>query len=488
MAEKEYLTTSTGAPVSDNQHSLTAGNPGPTLLEDVHLIDKLAHFDRERIPERVVHAKGAGAHGYFEVTHDVTQWTKADFLSEVGKKTPLFIRFSTVGGEKGSADSARDPRGFAIKLYTNEGNYDIVGNNTPVFFIRDAIKFPDLIHTQKRNPQTNLKDANMFWDFFSLTPETLHQVTILFSDRGTPRTYRHMDGFGSHTFKWINAAGEAFWIKYHFKTDAGIENWTSEEAARVAGEDPDYATRDLFNHLASGQTATWTAYVQIMPLADADTYRFDPFDVTKVWLHKDYPLIPFGRIVLDRNPRNYFAEVEQAAFAPTNLVPGIGFSPDKMLQGRIFSYPDTHRHRLGGNFDLLPINRPHVAVRSYARDGAMRFDDNGGNSVNYEPNSFGGPKAAKEFEHHPQTLSGQTQRSGYRDESQDFVQPGLLYRLMSEDEKARLVSNLVAHLGGANREIQERQVRIFSKADPDYGARVARGLGLEVSAETAAAD
>jgi catalase len=488
MADKEYLTTSSGAPVSDNQHSLTAGNPGPTLLEDVHLIDKLAHFDRERIPERVVHAKGAGAHGYFEVTHNVAKWTKADFLSEVGKKTPLFIRFSTVGGEKGSADSARDPRGFAIKIYTNEGNYDIVGNNTPVFFIRDAIKFPDLIHTQKRNPQTNLKDANMYWDFFSLTPESLHQATILFSDRGTPKSYRNMDGFGSHTFKWINAAGEAFWIKYHFKADAGIENWTGPEAEHLAGTDPDYATRDLFNHLASGQTVTWTASVQIMPLADANTYRFDPFDVTKVWLHKDYPLIPFGRIVLDRNPSNYFAEVEQAAFAPTNIVPGIGFSPDKMLQGRIFSYPDTHRHRLGTNFDLLPINRPQVEVRSYARDGAMRFDENGGASVSYEPNSFGGPEAAKEFEHHPLEISGQTVRTGYRDESQDFVQPGLLYRLMTEAEKTRLIANLVGHLGKANREIQARQAGLCYKADPDYGTRLAQGLGIELPIEAAAAD
>lgn len=488
MTDKKYLTTSTGAPVSDNQHSLTAGDSGPTLLEDVHLIDKLAHFDRERIPERVVHAKGAGAHGYFEVTHDVKNWTKAAFLNEIGKKTPLFIRFSTVGGEKGSADTARDPRGFAIKLYTDEGNYDIVGNNTPVFFIRDAIKFPDLIHTQKRNPQTNLKDANMFWDFFSLTPESTHQTTILFSDRGTPKTYRHMDGFGSHTFKWINADGEAYWIKYHFKADAGVKNWTREEADKMASSDPDYATRDLFEHLDSGQTATWTAYIQIMPLADADTYRFDPFDVTKVWLHRDYPLIPFGRIVLDRNPSNYFAEVEQAAFAPTNIVPGIGFSPDKMLQGRIFSYPDTHRHRLGGNFDLLPINRPHVEVRTYARDGAMRFDENGGASVHYEPNSFGGPKADKEFEHHPLSLGGQTVRTAYRDENQDFVQPGLLYRRMTEEEKTRLVGNIVAHLGNANREIQARQAGLFYKADPDYGTRVARGLGITLPIEAAIAD
>lgn len=482
MTEKDHLTTNFGIPVSDNQHSLTAGNPGPTLLEDFHLIEKLAHFNRERIPERIVHAKGAGAHGYFEVTHDVTQWTKANFLHQVGKRTPTFLRFSTVGGEKGSADSARDPRGFALKFYTEEGNYDLVGNNTPVFFIRDAIKFPDLIHTQKRNPETNARDANMFWDFFSLTPETTHQVTILFSDRGTPKTYRNMDGFGSHTFKWVNAEGKAVWVKYHFKTEAGIENWTNEEAVRMAGENPDYATIDLFEHIADGNEAAWKVYVQIMPLEDAATYRFDPFDVTKVWLHKDYPLIPVGRLVLNRNPQNYFAEVEQAAFSPSNVVPGIEFSPDKMLQGRIFGYPDTQRYRLGANYALLPINRPHSEVHNYQRDGAMRFDDNGGNRPHYEPNSFNGPKAAPLYSPLPYEVSGLAQQTGYRDEDSDFIQPGLLYRLMTEAERSRLISNLVGHMKGAKKEIQERQVQNFFKADPEYGTRIAQGLGLDIAA------
>lgn len=488
MTEKNYLTDNFGIPVSDNQHSLTAGNPGPTLLEDFQMIEKLAHFNRERIPERIVHAKGAGAHGYFEVTHDVTKWTKAAFLSEVGKRTPAFVRFSTVGGEKGSADSARDPRGFAVKFYTEEGNYDLVGNNTPVFFIRDAIKFPDFIHTQKRNPQTNAKDPGMYWDFLSLTPESLHQVTILFSDRGTPKTYRNMDGFGSHTFKWVNAEGKAVWVKYHFKTEAGIENWTREEAVRMAGVNPDYATLDLFEHIASGKEAAWTVYVQIMPLEEAASYRFDPFDVTKVWLHKDYPLIPFGRFVLNRNPRNYFAEVEQAAFSPSNIVPGIEFSPDKMLQGRIFAYPDTHRYRLGTNYALLPINRPVAEVRNYQRDGAMRFDDNGGNRPNYEPNSLNGPQAAPLYSPLPYDVSGLAQRVGYRDEDNDYVQPGLLYRLMSEDEKVRLTGNLIDHMKNVRREVQERQIQHFYKADPDYGARVARGLGLDIEALMQPAD
>jgi catalase len=488
MADKDHLTTSFGIPVTDNTNSLTVGYPGPTLLEDFHLVEKLAHFNRERIPERIVHAKGAGAHGYFEVTHDVTQWTKAAFLNRVGKKTPLFVRFSTVGGEKGSADSARDPRGFAIKFYTEEGNYDLVGNNTPVFFIRDAIKFPDFIHTQKRNPQTNAKDANMFWDFLSLTPESLHQVTILFSDRGTPKTYRNMDGFGSHTFQWVNAEGKAVWVKYHFKTDAGIENWTREESVKMAGEDPDYATVDLFSHIARGQEATWTLYVQIMPLEEAASYRFDPFDVTKVWSHKDYPLIPVGRMVLNRNPENYFAEVEQAAFAPTNIVPGIGFSPDKMLQGRIFAYPDTHRYRLGANYALLPINKPAVEVRNYTRDGAMRFDNNGGASPNYEPNSFNGPKADPTYGAPALEFSGPAQRTAYRLTDNDFVQPGDLYRLMSEEAKARLVDNLVDHMRAAKKEIQVRQVQHFFRADPDYGTRVAKGLGIEIPATSVVGD
>ena len=482
--QKQHLTTSFGIPVSDNTHSLTAGYPGPTLLEDFHLVEKLAHFNRERIPERVVHAKGAGAHGYFEVTHDVTQWTKAAFLNSVGKRTPLFVRFSTVGGEKGSADSARDPRGFAVKFYTEEGNYDLVGNNTPVFFIRDAIKFPDFIHTQKRNPQTNLKDPGMYWDFLSLTPESTHQVTILFSDRGTPKTYRNMDGFGSHTFKWVNADGKGVWIKYHFKADAGIDNWTREEAERIAGEDPDYATKDLFAHIASGREATWTVYVQVMQLEDAATYRFDPFDVTKVWSHKDYPLIPVGKMVLNRNPENYFADVEQAAFSPSNVVPGIEFSPDKMLQGRVFAYPDTHRYRLGANYSLLPINRPLFEVRNYQRDGAMRFDANGGPGPNYEPNTANGPSPAPLYSPTPVEVAGAGVRVGYRDEDNDFVQAGDLYRLMSEDEKARLVDNLVNHMKSVRKDVQQRQVLHFYKADSDYGQRVAQGLGIEVPVES----
>lgn len=385
------LTTSWGAPVGDNQNSITAGDRGPTLIQDVHLLEKLAHFNRERVPERVVHAKGAGAHGYFEVTNDVTKYTKAAFLSEVGKRTPLFIRFSTVAGELGSSDTVRDPRGFAVKFYTEDGNYDIVGNNTPVFFIRDAIKFPDFIHTQKRDPRTHLKNPTAVWDFWSLSPESLHQVTILMSDRGIPATLRHMHGFGSHTFKWTNDKGEGVWIKYHFKTEQGVKNLDVNTAAKLAGENPDYHTEDLFNAIENGDFPAWKLYVQIMPLEDANTYRFDPFDVTKVWSQKDYPLIEVGRMVLDRNPENYFAEVEQATFSPGTLVPGIDVSPDKMLQGRLFAYHDAHRYRVGANHQALPINRSRNEVKNYQRDGQMRFDDNGGRSVYYEPNSFGGP-------------------------------------------------------------------------------------------------
>ena len=390
-SHKSNLTTDAGAPIGDNQNSMTAGNRGPVLIQDVALLEKLAHFNRERIPERVVHAKGAGAHGYFEVTNDLTEYTKADFLSEIGKKTPVFTRFSTVAGESGSADTLRDPRGFAVKLYTDEGNYDIVGNNTPIFFIRDAIKFPDFIHTQKRDPQTHLKNHNAIWDFWSLSPESLHQVTILMSDRGIPATFRHMHGFGSHTFKWTNAAGESVWVKYHFKTEQGIKNLTAEVAEELAGSNPDYHTEDLFNAIENGDAPAWKLCVQIMPLADADHYRFNPFDVTKVWSQKDYPLIEVGRMVLDRNTDNYFAEVEQVTFTPGNIVPGVDFSPDKLLQGRLFAYGDAHRHRVGANSHLLPINRPKNEVKNYHRDGAMRSDANGGSSVYYEPNSLGGP-------------------------------------------------------------------------------------------------
>ncbi|MCM3444900.1 catalase KatA [Bacillus velezensis] len=472
------LTTSWGAPVGDNQNSMTAGDRGPALIQDVHLLEKLAHFNRERVPERVVHAKGTGAHGYFEVTNDVTKYTKAAFLSEVGKRTPLFIRFSTVAGELGSSDTVRDPRGFAVKFYTEEGNYDIVGNNTPVFFIRDAIKFPDFIHTQKRDPRTHLKNPTAVWDFWSLSPESLHQVTILMSDRGIPATLRHMHGFGSHTFKWTNDKGEGVWIKYHFKTEQGVKNLDVNTAAKIAGENPDYHTEDLFNAIENGDFPAWKLYVQIMPLEDANTYRFDPFDVTKVWSQKDYPLIEVGRMVLNRNPENYFAEVEQATFSPGTLVPGVDVSPDKMLQGRLFAYHDAHRYRVGANHQALPINRSRNEVKNYQRDGQMRFDDNGGRSVYYEPNSFGGPKESPEDKQAAYPVSGFADSVSYNHHDH-YTQAGDLYRLMSEEERARLVANIVSAMKPVEKEeIKLRQIGHFYKADPEYGRRVAEGLGL----------
>ncbi|MED4616426.1 catalase [Priestia megaterium] len=478
---KNNLTTSWGAPVGDNQNSMTAGSRGPTLIQDVHLLEKLAHFNRERVPERVVHAKGAGAHGYFEVTNDVSSYTKAAFLSEVGKRTPLFVRFSTVAGENGSADTVRDPRGFAVKFYTEEGNYDLVGNNTPVFFIRDAIKFPDFIHTQKRDPRTHLKNPTAVWDFWSLSPESLHQVSILMSDRGIPATLRHMHGFGSHTFKWVNAEGDGVWVKYHFKTEQGVKNLSPDVAAKLAGENPDYHTEDLFNAIEKGDFPSWKLYVQIMPLEDADTYRFDPFDVTKVWSQKDYPLIEVGRMVLDRNPENYFAEVEQATFSPGTLVPGIDVSPDKMLQGRLFAYSDAHRYRVGANHQALPINRPRNEVNNYQRDGQMRFDDNGGRSVYYEPNSFGGPTESHENKQAAYPVSGVADSVAY-DHNDHYTQAGDLYRLLSEDERTRLVANIVEAMKPVEKEeIKLRQIQHFYKADPEYGTRVADGLGLSVT-------
>ncbi|WP_412097216.1 catalase [Carnobacterium maltaromaticum] len=459
---------------------MTAGNRGPVLIQDVALLEKLAHFNRERIPERVVHAKGAGAHGYFEVTNDLTEYTKADFLSEIGKKTPVFTRFSTVAGESGSADTLRDPRGFAVKLYTDEGNYDIVGNNTPIFFIRDAIKFPDFIHTQKRDPQTHLKNHNAIWDFWSLSPESLHQVTILMSDRGIPATFRHMHGFGSHTFKWTNAAGESVWVKYHFKTEQGIKNLTAEVAEELAGSNPDYHTEDLFNAIENGDAPAWKLCVQIMPLADADNYRFNPFDVTKVWSQKDYPLIEVGRMVLDRNTDNYFAEVEQVTFTPGNIVPGVDFSPDKLLQGRLFAYGDAHRHRVGANSHILPINRPKNEVKNYHRDGAMRSDANGGSSVYYEPNSLGGPTETLANKQASFEVHGMADSVAY-DDDDHYTQAGDLYRLLSEDGKTRLIANIVGHMQPVEDEaIKVRQIQHFLKADPEYGARVAAGLGINI--------
>ena len=479
--DREKLTTGSGMPVDDDQNSATAGPDGPVLMQDVHLTEKLAHFDRERIPERVVHAKGAGAHGFFEVTADVTEYTRASFLSEVGKRTDVFVRFSTVGGEKGSADSERDPRGFAVKFYTEEGNYDLVGNNTPVFFIRDPLKFPDFIHTQKRDPASNLKDPDMFWDFLSLTPESLHQVTILFSDRGTPRTYRNMNGYSSHTYMWYNESGDYVWVQYHFKTEQGIENFTGEEADEMRGTDPDHATRDLYEAIEQGDFPSWRLEMQIMTPEEAESYRFDPFDITKVWPHEDFPPIEIGRMVLNRNPENYFAEVEQAAFAPANLVPGIGPSPDKMLQGRLFSYPDTQRHRLGPNYHLLPINAPKCPMHSYQRDGAMRHDDNDGGGPNYWPNSFGGPGPDPSYAVPAIDVAGMAARHAYELADVDFVQPGNLYRdVMTDQDRENLVSNIVDHLSGAQQRLQLRQCALFYKADEDYGTRVAEGLGLDL--------
>lgn len=480
VSNNNKLTTSWGAPVGDNQNSVTAGHRGPTLIQDVHLLEKLAHFNRERVPERVVHAKGAGAHGYFEVTNDLTKYTKAAFLSEVGKRTPLFIRFSTVAGELGSADTVRDPRGFAVKFYTEEGNYDLVGNNTPIFFIRDAIKFPDFIHTQKRHPQTHLKNPNAVWDFWSLSPESLHQVTYLMGDRGIPATFRHMNGYGSHTFKWVNANGDGVWVKYHFKTEQGVKNLAEDVAARLAGENPDYHTEDLFNAIQNGDYPAWKLHVQIMPLEDANTYRFDPFDVTKIWSHKDYPLIEVGRMVLNRNPQNYFAEVEQATFSPGTMVPGVEPSPDKMLQGRLFAYADAHRYRVGANHNSLPINRPRNEVNNYQRDGQMTYGNNGGGSVYYEPNSFGGPKESPADKQAAFPVYGMAESVAY-DHDDHYTQAGDLYRLMSAEERARLVQTIVNAMKPVESdEIKLRQIQHFYKADAEYGTRVAEGLGLPV--------
>lgn len=480
--EKKKLTTNFGRPVDDDQNSKTAGIPGPTIMEDIHLVEKLAHFNRERIPERVVHAKGAGAGGYFEVTHDVTKYTRAKFLSKVGKRTEVFARFSTVGGEKGSADTARDPRGFAVKFYTEEGNYDLVGNNTPVFFIRDPIKFPDFIHTQKRNPETNAKDPDMFWDFLSLTPESVHQVTILFSDRGTPKGYRHMNGYGGHAFKWWNDKGEFVWVKFHLKTVQGIQNLTRQEATQLAGENPDYATDDLFQAIERGDNPAWDVQIQVMTPEQAKDYKFNPFDMTKVLPHGDFPVMPLGRFVLNRNPANYFAEVEQAAFCPGNFVPGIGPSPDKMLQARILFYHDAHRYRLGPNYHLIPVNSPKGAKAStYQRDGTMRVDGNEGAAPNYYPNSFGGPEPQPDVAEPGIEVSGKTGRQPHIHPNDDFIQAGTLYsKVMSDMDREHLIGNIVDHLGNAQKRIQLRQAAVFYRAHEEYGTRVAQGLKLDV--------
>ncbi|RBQ21678.1 catalase [Spongiactinospora rosea] len=481
MSNRPTSTTDAGIPAPSDEFSLSVGPNGPLLLQDHYLIQKMAHFNRERVPERVVHAKGGGAYGVMRITEDVSQYTKAD-LFQKGKETELFLRFSTVAGELGSADTARDPRGFAIKFYTEHGNYDIVGNNTPIFFIRDPQKFSDFIHSQKRRADNHLHDNNMQWDFWTLSPESAHQVSFLMTDRGTPKTWRNMHGFGSHTFLWYNAAGEKFWVKYHFKTEQGIENFTDAEAKALAATDPDHHIRDLHTAIARGDHPSWQVNVQIMPFEAAADYRFNPFDLTKVWPHSDYPEITIGRFTLNRNPVNYFAEVEQSGFEPSNLVPGIGASPDKMLQGRLFSYPDTHRYRIGANYQQLPVNAPKVPVHGYNRDGAMRFA-NGGDPV-YAPNSLNGPVADPSLyageDYH---LTGDIVRSAYRRhaEDDDYVQPRALWEnVLSETDRAHMVGNIVGHASApeVTTDTKKRVVEYWTNIHKDLGEGVAKGLGL----------
>ena len=473
------LTLNNGRPVGDNQNSISAGRRGPLLMEDYLLFEKMAQFNRERVPERVVHAKGSGAFGKFTVTHDISKYTTAKLFSKVGNTCETFARFSTVGGEKGSADTARDPRGFSVKFYTEEGNWDMTGNNTPIFFIRDPLKFGDFIHTQKREPQTNLKSSTMMWDFWSLSPESLHQVTILFSDRGIPDGYRHMNGYSSHTFSLINAENELVYVKWHFKTKQGIKNLHPDKAEALAGADPDYSQRDLFHAIEKGDFPKWTVYIQVMGEDEANSYtKFNPFDLTKVWPHGDFPLIEVGEFELNLNPENYHQDVEQAAFNPVNIVPGMGFSPDKMLQARLVSYPDAHRYRIGVNYESLPVNRPRAAVvKNYNRDGSMRFDGNGGSTPNYEPNSFGGPKEDRKYLDRPIKLSGEpAARYNHREDNDDYTQAGNLFRLMSEEQKNLLCLNIAKSLGQTPVRIQELQLSHFEKADPDYAGRIQKFL------------
>ena len=476
MSKCPFMTTDAGIPVADNQNSLTAGPRGPVLMSDHQLMERMAHFNRERVPERVVHAKGAGAHGTLTITNDISRYTRAKLFAKAGNQCDAFVRFSTVAGELGSADTARDPRGFACKFYTEEGNWDMVGNNTPVFFIRDPLKFQDFIHSQKRHPQTGLRDNTMQWDFWSLSPESLHQVTILFSDRGIPATLRHMNGYSSHTFSLWNKNGERFWVKWHFKTAQGIQCLTDEEASKIAGSDLDHHRRDLFESIAKSDFPKWNAQLQVMPEADAETYSMNPFDLTKVWPHKDYPLIEVGVLELNRNPENYFAEVEQAAFEPGNMPPGMGTSPDKVLQARLLSYPDAHRYRIGVNYSQLPVNKPHCPVHTYNRDGHMRFDGNGGAQVNYQPNSFNGPIDDKQFAEPPLKISGDAARYDHRLGNDDYIQAGNLFRLMNANQKAQLIDNLVRSLKPVPEFIQTRQLQHFYKADKAYGEGVTKGL------------
>jgi len=474
---KKTLTTNTGAAIGDNQNSLTAGPRGPLLMQDWQLMEKHAHFNRERLPERVVHAKGSGAYGKLTITKDISAFTKADAL-QPGKESECFLRFSTVAGEAGAADAERDVRGFSLKVYTDEGNWDIVGNNTPVFFLRDPYKFPDFIHTQKRDPRSNLRNSTAVWDYWSKSPEAMHQITILFSDRGLPTSYRHINGYGSHTFSFINSANERFWVKFHFKTKQGIKTQSDEEAATAIGNDRETHQRDLYEAIEAGDTPKWKFCVQIMPEADAAKTSYDPFDLTKVWPHNEYPLIEVGELELNRNPENYFAEVEQAAFSPAHVVPGIGHSPDRVLQFRIASYGDAARYRLGVNHVSLPVNKPRCPVHSYTRGGAMRFDDNGGSSVNYEPNGFDGPREDPSANEPPLALEGSAARYNHRDGNDDYSQAGDLFRLFDTDQQNRLMDAIAGAMTGVPVNIQRAQLVHFRATDPAYGDGIAKRLGL----------
>lgn len=473
------LTTAAGAPVADNQDSLTAGPRGPMLLQDLWFLEKLAHFDREVIPERRMHAKGSGAFGTFRVTHDISKYTRAALFSQVGNECEMFARFSTVAGERGAADAERDIRGFALRFYTEQGNWDVVGNNTPVFFFRDPLKFPDLNRAVKRDPRTNLRDAENNWAFWTGLPEALHQVTIVMSDRGIPKSYRHMHGFGSHTFSMINADNERFWVKFHFRTQQGIENLTDDEAAKVIAEDRESSQRDLYEAIERGDFPKWKFYIQVMPEAEAENYRFHPFDLTKVWSKKDYPLIEVGEFELNRNPDNYFADVEQAAFTPANLIPGISFSPDRMLQGRLFSYGDAARYRVGVNHHQIPVNHPKAApgLNTYHRDGQMRVDGNQGSTPGIQPNNFGGWPEQPEYRDPSQAVGSTADRFNYREDDDNyFEQPGDLFRLMDATQQQALFDNTARAIDGASKESIERHIEHCTKADPAYGEGVRKAI------------
>ncbi len=478
---KKKLTTAGGCPVAHNQNVMTAGPRGPQLLQDVWFLEKLAHFDREVIPERRMHAKGSGAYGTFTVTRDISHYSRASIFSAVGKQTELFARFTTVAGERGAADAERDIRGFALKFYTDEGNWDLVGNNTPVFFLRDPLKFPDLNHAVKRDPRTNLRSATSNWDFWTSLPEALHQITIVMSDRGIPASYRHMHGFGSHTFSLINADNERFWVKFHFKSQQGIENLTDEQAQALIGQDRESHQRDLLESIDGGQHPKWTLQIQVMPEAEAATVPYNPFDLTKIWPHGDYPLQEVGVLELNRNPENFFAEVEQAAFNPANVVPGIGFSPDKMLQGRLFSYGDAQRYRLGVNHQLIPVNAPRCPVHSYHRDGAMRVDGNHGGTPGYEPGSHGEWAEQPEYTEPPLALSDAAAHWDHRDDEDYFSQPGALFRLMAPAQQQQLFDNTARSMDGVPLAIQQRHIRHCHQADPDYGQGIAQALGVSLT-------